>query len=179
MARTPDPTDPAEEAPPPQRPGGARRRAGGDGEAALHATCVAVHGRGVVLTGPSGAGKSALGLQLIDGGAMLVSDDVTRLYRQGALLIARAPERGTGLIEARGNGFLRLGHVDRAPVALFVAVGPFDGDPAGRERLPEPAWRTELGISVPLLRADPRDPTAAALIRLAVAHGPPHIPAAG
>ena len=140
-------------------------------ETALHATCVAIDGRGVVLTGASGAGKSGLGLQLIDGGAMLVSDDVTAICREGPRLIARAPLRGAGLIEARGNGLMRLAYVDQAPIAFFVAVGA-----AAAERLPKPAYRTELDVSVPLLRADPRDPASAALIRLAVAHGPPHIP---
>ena len=79
--------------------------------------------------------------------------------------------RGAGLIEARGNGLMRLAYVDQAPIAFFVAVGA-----GAAERLPEPAYRTELDVSVPLLRADPRDPASAALIRLAVAHGPPHIP---
>lgn len=149
-------------------PGGARRAAQ---EVSLHATCVAVDGQGVVLTGESGAGKSALGIQLIDGGAMLVSDDLTTLFREGPRLIARAPLHGAGLIEAHGNGMMRLAFVDQAPVAFFVEVGP----PAG-DRLPEPAYRTELGVSAPLLRADPRNPASAALIRLAVVHGPPHIP---
>lgn len=140
-------------------------------EVSLHATCVAIDGRGVVLTGESGAGKSALGLQLIDSGAMLVSDDLTALFREGPRLIARAPLQGAGLIEAQGNGIMRLAFVDQAPIAFFVDVGALAG-----ERLPEPAFRTELGVAVPLLRADPRNPASAALIRLAVAHGPPHIP---
>ena len=140
-------------------------------EISLHATCVAIDGRGVVLTGESGAGKSALGLQLIDAGAMLVSDDLTTLLRDGPRLIARAPLQGAGLIEAHGNGIMRLAFVDQAPIGFFVEVGALAG-----ERLPEPAFRTELGVSVPLLRADPRNPASAALIRLAVAHGPPHIP---
>ena len=125
----------------------------------------------MVLTGESGAGKSALGLQLIDAGAMLVSDDLTMLLREGPRLIARAPARGAGLIEARGNGMMRLPFVDQAPITFFVEVGALAG-----ERLPEPAYRTELGVSVPLLRADPAHPASAALIRLAVTHGPPHIP---
>ena len=125
----------------------------------------------MVLTGESGAGKSALGLQLIDAGAMLVSDDLTMLLREGPRLIARAPARGAGLIEARGNGMMRLPFVDQAPITFFVEVGALAG-----ERLPEPAYRTELGVSVPLLRADPANPASAALIRLAVTHGPPHIP---
>lgn len=153
-------------------PAAASARGGrGAQEATLHATCVAIHGRGVVLTGGSGAGKSALGLQLIDGGAMLVSDDVTVLCREGPRLIARAPDRGAGLIEAHGNGIMRLAFIDQAPVAFFVEVGAFAG-----ERLPEPAYRTELDVSVPVLRADPGNPASAALIRLAVVHGPPHIP---
>ena len=140
-------------------------------EIPLHATCVAIDGRGVVLAGGNGAGKSALGLQLIDAGAMLVSDDVTVVCREGPRLIARAPARGAGLIEARGNGFMQLPFIDQAPIAFFVEVGPLAG-----ERLPEPAYRTELGVSVAQLRADPANPASAALIRLAVAHGPPHIP---
>ena len=155
----------AETAAAPARPGRAPQ------EVSLHATCVAIDGRGVVLTGESAAGKSALGLQLIDGGAMLVSDDITVLCREGPRLIARAPAYGAGLIEARGNGMMRLAFVDQAPVAFFVEVGALAG-----ERLPEPAFRTELAVSVPILRADPRNPASAALIRLAVAHGPPHIP---
>ena len=140
-------------------------------EVVLHATCVAIGGRGVVLTGESGTGKSALGLQLIDGGALLVADDVTAIYRDGSRLIARAPERGAGLIEARGNGVMRLAYADQAPITFFVAVGTVSA-----HRLPEPTYRTELGVSVPQLWADPRDPASAAMIRLAVAHGPPHIP---
>ena len=140
-------------------------------EISLHATCVAIDGRGVVLTGESGAGKSALGLQLIDAGAMLVSDDLTTLLREGPRLIARAPLQGAGLIEARGNGMMQLPFVDQAPITFFVEVGALAG-----ERLPEPAYRTELGVSVALLRADPANPASAALIRLAVTHGPPHIP---
>ncbi len=155
------------------RPGAAAAGASGRAaqEVSLHATCVAIDGQGVVLTGASGAGKSALGLQLVDGGAMLVSDDLTALFREGPRLIARAPLQGAGLVEAHGNGIMRLAFVDQAPVAFFVDVGALAG-----ERLPEPALRTELGVSVPLLRADPQNPASAALIRLAVAHGPPHIP---
>lgn len=138
---------------------------------AWHATCVALGGIGVVLTGASGAGKSALALQLIDGGAVLVADDITRLTRDGDRLIAHAPAAHAGLIEVRGNGFLQVPYADQAPVGLFVDLARASG-----ERLPEPAVRTELGISVPVISTDPAHPAAAALIRLAVVHGPPHIP---
>ena len=41
----------------------------------LHASFVAINGRGVLILGPSGAGKSALALQLIAFGAKLVAGD--------------------------------------------------------------------------------------------------------
>ena len=41
----------------------------------LHASCVAIDGRAVLIEGRSGEGKSDLALRLIDRGAALVSDD--------------------------------------------------------------------------------------------------------
>ena len=73
----------------------------------LHASCVAISGRGVLIIGPSGSGKSALALQLMAFGASLVADDQTELTVQGGTLIARCPPTMSGLIEARGLGILR------------------------------------------------------------------------
>lgn len=146
------------------------------GQTTLHATCVAIDGHAIVVTGDAGAGKSSLALQLIDGGAILVADDVTTLYRDDDRLIAKAPAHYAGLIEARGNGLLTLPHTDEAPVALFVALKPAAATPNLEERLPEPATRSELGVAVPLIELDPTHPVSASIVRLAVAHGAPHIP---
>ncbi|MDA3887407.1 MAG: serine kinase, partial [Allgaiera sp.] len=64
---------------------------GPEGESILHASCVALDGRGVLILGPSGAGKSGLALQLMALGARLVADDRTRLNPRAGRLIARAP----------------------------------------------------------------------------------------
>ena len=57
----------------------------------VHASCVAIRGRAVLIEGRSGSGKSDLALRLIDHGAMLVSDDYTLLTRDGTRLIATPP----------------------------------------------------------------------------------------
>ena len=91
--------------------------------ATVHATTIAVDGRGVMIAGPSGAGKSGLALQLIALGARLVADDRTFLLRQGSAIIASAPSSIAGLIEARGVGLLQLTPQDTAPVDLVVDLG--------------------------------------------------------
>ena len=126
----------------------------------IHATAVAWEGWAVLLTGASGAGKSDLALRLIDRGWALVSDDNVRLEANRGGLVARGFSATAGLIELRGLGLFPAARtVAAARVALVVDLGP---EP---ERLPEPAVRTLLGIAVPLVRLDPRPPSAP--IRLA------------
>lgn len=109
----------------------------------IHATCVSIDGRGVLLLGPPGAGKSDLALRLIDRGAVLVADDRTRLIDRGGELVAVAPERIAGMLEVRGVGIITLEH-EEAPVALAVMLGeepermPPEELPSLREDTPVP-----------------------------------------
>ena len=114
----------------------------------LHASAVAVDGRGVLILGASGAGKSALALALIGRGACLVADDRVTLVRAGEALLARAPDPLAGLVEARGFGLLRLPAIREAPLALAVDL---DHPPAAR--MPHPATITHLGVGVELISA--------------------------
>jgi len=138
----------------------------------MHATCVAWrhgrHWRAVLLRGPSGAGKSDLALRLVGAGARLVADDQTDLARQGNQLIASAPDRIAGLIEARGIGIVKLGRdqtVRRAAVVLLVDLAP----PERIARLPEPASENVLGIDLPVVSLAPFEASASAKLRLALA----------
>lgn len=118
----------------------------------VHATCVAILGRGVLLLGASGAGKSSLALRLIDRGAMLVGDDRICLHEDGGLF-ANAPLPLAGLIELRGVGILTLPFRRKVRLALAVVLSP-------AERLPEPEhwhWRDQ---TVPLIRIDAIAPEA-------------------
>jgi serine kinase of HPr protein (carbohydrate metabolism regulator) len=99
----------------------------------VHATCVAIGGRGVLIRGRSGSGKSDLALRLIDRGARLVSDDYSILSASEGHAYARAPETIAGKLEVRGVGIVALEPVSDVPVCL---IADLDRVP---ERLPESA----------------------------------------
>ena len=122
----------------------------------LHASCVAIHGRGVLLTGRSGAGKSDLALRLIDRGAELVSDDGTIVEARGGRLHARAPATIAGRIEARGLGILAFPPRAEAPLALCLVLD------APVPRMPEEALPARMieGVALPLLALDPFEASA-------------------
>jgi serine kinase of HPr protein (carbohydrate metabolism regulator) len=134
------------------------------GTALFHASCVAIGGRGVLIRGRPGTGKSDLALRLIDEGARLVADDRVAVARQGNALVATAPRAIRGLIEARGVGILAVRPAARARLWLIV-----DLVPASRiARLPDPEFRTILGVRMSRLALAPFETSAAAKVRLAV-----------
>jgi HPr kinase/phosphorylase len=137
----------------------------------VHASCVAVGSKGVLLLGASGAAKSDLALRLIDEGAMLVADDRTDLFVKRGKLFARAPEVLAGLIEVRGLGIARLSRRKEIAIALVVQLGR-----AGT-RLPHRQFYTAPqpvngAHPVSLITMDGREASASAKIRLALAAPP-------
>ena len=137
----------------------------------LHATCVALDGRGVLLRGPSGSGKSDLALRLIDEGALLVADDQTEVRREVGLeglpgrLLAQAPETIAGRLEVRGLGIVAQPALATAPVALVVDLVRA----AEVERLPEDRVELQLAEEGPAIALDPFAASAVAKVRLALA----------
>jgi HPr kinase/phosphorylase len=114
----------------------------------LHASCVAVGGRGLLILGPSGSGKSALALQLMAFGADLVADDRTQISLHDGQLRASCPPPLCGLIEARGIGILRAPSVTSVPLVLAVDLGQ-----SGDERLPPRHKMVVLGQDLDLVFA--------------------------
>jgi len=133
----------------------------GDGET-IHGTCVAIGAAGILIIGPSGSGKSDLALRLIDEGAAFIADDRTVLSRSGARIMARSPEALAGKIEIRG-----LGIVSRPYEVEAVLCGVIDlTGHQTVDRIPLPENRDISGVSLPVLRIDPFQPSAPARVRL-------------
>ena len=123
----------------------------------LHATAVAVQGRGLIIRGASGSGKSGLALQLMAFGAQLVADDRVTVAATPDGLLLGVHDTIWGLIEARGIGLLQADVADGAIAAAVV-----DLDLTEKHRLPPQRSIEILGRSIPLLhKADsPHFPAA-------------------
>lgn len=142
----------------------------------IHASCVAIDGRAVLLCGRSGAGKSDLALRLIDRGAALVSDDYSIVTRRGGRLLASPPANIAGRIEVRGIGIVAMPHVADIEVALVVDL---DGTV---DRMPEGNTRRIAGVAVPIAALSSLEASAAIKVELllramiAPASGPGALP---
>ena len=112
----------------------------------MHASCVAVSGRGVLICGPSGSGKSALALTLLAHGADLVADDQTELTLENGRLVAQCPPRLSGMIEARGVGILTSKPAGSAEITLVADLAEAEPD-----RLPARRKITLLGTELDLV----------------------------
>lgn len=74
-------------------------------------------------------------------GADLVADDQTLVSAEGGRLTARAPEKTTGLIEARHVGILRAPALPDVELALVLDLSRTE-----TERLPPPRQITLAGL---------------------------------
>lgn len=141
----------------------------------LHASCVCLAQKGILIRGKPGSGKSDLALRLIDEPgygmgdtalrAALVADDQVEIYKSGDSLLARAPEILAGLLEIRGLGIVRCHAIASAPLALVVDL---DGQ---ADRLPGFGEQTVsfLGLSLPVLYLPSALASAPARVRAALA----------
>ncbi len=125
----------------------------------LHASCVAVNDRAVLILGPSGAGKSSLALQLMAFGAELVADDRTEITVENGMAMACSPSSLFGLIEARGIGILRTTARARAQLSLVVDLGQTE-----TERLPPRRHVSIAGVQIDLVLGPPSDHFSAAVL---------------
>ena len=132
----------------------------------VHGTCVALEGVGILLRGPAGAGKSDLALRLIEGGGVLVADDLCQIARQGEHLLIDLPDQVDpsfrGRVAIRGLGIARLDYFGPAPLGLIAELRPG----SAVQGLETPASIDFLGLARPLIVLDPFQVSAVARLRL-------------
>lgn len=136
----------------------------------IHGVCVAVAGRGALLRGRPGSLKSDLALRFLahyDGAALVADDQVLVAPGAGATLVARCPRAIAGKLEVRGLGIVDVRHAAEAGLVLLVDL--VSGAGSVERMPPDPAPREALcGISLPVMRLDPREASAPFKLKLAL-----------
>ncbi|EJF85104.1 HPr kinase/phosphatase C-terminal domain-containing protein [Candidatus Bartonella washoeensis] len=96
----------------------------------LHANCLQLGGKGLLIIGPSGSGKSTLTLSLLDRAgwskreAKLISDDYTMLCVENGKLRGYTPEGLQGGIEIRGVGLYTIEFEKQTTIDCVILLGP-------------------------------------------------------
>ncbi len=133
---------------------------------AIHATCLVVGTKGILIRGYSGTGKSALALEMIQRARLngsftaLVADDRVCIAEKNGRLIGSCPNPIRGKAELRGYGIVGVPYLDTAVIHIVL-------DLKAREeidRLPEERQLTCELCSVKLIRQQvPKEDHLAAL----------------
>ncbi len=122
----------------------------------IHASCVTIKNKGILLLGDSGAGKSDLALRLIEQcNAKLVADDRVDLSVKNNHITASCPKNIQGLLEIRGVGIIKYPFCKKTTVKLVVNLSSVQP-----ERLPEKEYYTFEKIKVPLIQLNPAENSA-------------------
>lgn len=133
---------------------------------AVHADCVLLGTRALLLRGRAGSGKSSLADMLVETArskghlGLLVADDYVHLSQRDGRLLATVPETIRGKMEVRGFGLVAADCVPVARIGLVVDLVAADR----LERLPDTPLKTLCleGVQVALLNC-PENDTAASL----------------
>ncbi len=128
----------------------------------IHATCLVIDGKGILIRGRSGAGKTSLALALIGAAsrkgrhARLVADDRVHVEAVDGTLIGRVPATIAGLVERRGEGVYPIDHVGETVIRLVIDLVETGAPTAEGEVVIDgiPLRRLELP------RSPPADPSA-------------------
>ena len=122
----------------------------------IHATCVRLNKKGILILGQSGSGKSDLALRLIMRfGAKLVADDRVDIFLEKGTVAAAAPETLEVLLEVRGGGILEFQAVRKTKIDLIIALKK-----EKVERLPEQKFYCLLEKDIPMYDLNPFEVSA-------------------
>ena len=116
----------------------------------IHANCVDIDGKGILILGAPSSGKSDLSLRLIRRfAARLVADDRCEIERKGEKLFAKAPINLAGLMEVRGLGIIKFPYQTSTEIKIVIELVK---NPSEIERMPEKSFAAIEGCSFPKLK---------------------------
>ena len=122
----------------------------------IHATCVNINSKGVLILGDSGSGKSDLALRLITiFSAKLVSDDRVDIFNDSGIIKAKAPNILKGLLEVRGVGIIKQDYLKETNIDLVVKLTTDK-----IERMPLPQNYKIENIDIPMYLVNPFESSA-------------------
>ncbi len=127
----------------------------------FHATSIVLEENGIMILGKPGSGKSDLALRLIDNGATLVSDDLTICKKIGENIFLFSTEEIRGLLEVREIGIITVPYVEKVRLKMITELTNNDN-----ERLPKPKSVKILGVKIPKLNINGKNPSAVAKVKL-------------
>ena len=112
----------------------------------IQATAVSYKKHAVLIQGLSGIGKTSLALQLIERGAVLIGDDVVKIFIKNNKLYCEAKEKLKGMVEVRGLGLVAGFKVAKAaPVLCMIRLNK-----KPTERLPKTKTISLLNKKIPV-----------------------------
>lgn len=130
----------------------------------IHATCVEIDKKGVLLLGKSGSGKSDMALRLIElNQAKLVADDRVDLELSGNRLIASCPDNIKGLLEVRGIGIVKYPFIKKTIIKIAVSLTNNK-----TERLPEIQNYVFEDHKIPMIILNPKEASSTAKLLAAL-----------
>lgn len=139
----------------------------------MHATCVVIAERGILIVGPSGSGKSILAMTLLAEAkrrnkfAACAGDDQVFLETANGRLIAHAPQPTFGKMEMHGAGIVAVASIPSAVVDLVAELAA----PEQIERMPSSREITVEGVTLPLLKVPQRQAPLVSAMLLQILDG--------
>ena len=132
----------------------------------IHASCISIKQKGVLILGDSGSGKSDLCLRLImEFGAKLVADDRVDIKAEKNTVIASAPKTLKGLMEVRGIGIIKLPIKTQTKIDLVISLVNKQED---IERMPEYEFFKFGSINIPKIKLFAKESSASAKVLAAL-----------
>ena len=131
----------------------------------IHATCLELNHKGILLIGKPGSGKSDLALRLIkEKQAQLIADDRTDIELVSGEVIASCPQVLKGLLEVRGLGIVKMSHKEQTKISLVIELAE---NLSQIERLPLAETTTLLGTKIKKIKLYPFELSAIHKVALA------------